>query len=76
MEQSSESQNKVLKGKWNIRYLILWFMVAVYRFDRSPLPAPAGTGNNRTGQLFLCAQVCGACGRFSGCFAFAAVKTG
>ena len=40
MEQSSESQNKVLKGKWNIRYLILWFMVAVYPLIVVPYQLP------------------------------------
>ncbi|MGI6405242.1 MAG: O-antigen ligase family protein [Syntrophaceticus sp.] len=40
MEQKAESQDIVFKGKWNIRYLILWFMVAIYPLIVIPYQLP------------------------------------
>lgn len=40
MEQEAESQDIVFRGKWNIRYLLLWFMVAVYPLIVIPYQLP------------------------------------
>jgi hypothetical protein len=40
IEQKARSQDIVFKGKWNIRYLILWFMVAIYPLIVIPYQLP------------------------------------